>query len=81
VEHQRIYALYGLCYTPLDFTAASLFLSGSVFFFWRNTQYWATWLFVVCSICFTLKPAVRLMREVRYLRMGRIEDLARREEA
>lgn len=79
-EHQRIYAIYEVCYTALDFTAASLFITGSVFFFWQNTQYLATWLFVVGSICFALKPAVRLMRELKYLRMGRIEELARREE-
>lgn len=80
-EHQRIYALYEIFYTALDFAAASLFIAGSVLFFWNSTQYLATWLFVVGSICFALKPAVRLMRELRYLRMGRIEKLARRDEA
>lgn len=79
-EHQRIFAIYEVCYTALDFAAASLFVAGSVFFFWNATQYMATWLFVVGSICFALKPAVRLLRELKYLRMGRIAELARREE-
>lgn len=80
-EHERIYALFEICHTALDFTAASLFIVGSVFFFWQSTQYLATWLFVIGSICFALKPASRLMRELKYLRMGRIEELAQREQS
>lgn len=80
LEHQRIYAIYELCYTALDFLAAFFFICGSILFFWSTTQYIATWLFVIGSVCFALKPAVRMMRELKYLRMGRIEELARREE-
>lgn len=80
-EHQRVFAFYEVCYTALDFAAASLFIVGSAFFFWKSTQYSATWMFVVGSICFAMKPTVRLMRELKYLRMGRFQKLARREEA
>lgn len=79
-EHRRIYALYEVWYTVVDFTAAFAFLAGSVLFFWESTQFGATWFFVVGSICFALKPTIRLARELRYLEMGEIDELAKRRE-
>lgn len=79
-QHRRIYALYEVWYTTVDFAAAFAFLAGSVLFFWKSTQYAATWFFVIGSICFALKPTIRLARELRYLELGKIEILAKREE-
>lgn len=76
-EHERIYAIYEVWYTAVDFLAASLFLVGSVMFFWSSTQMPATWLFVIGSLCFALKPTLRLMRELTYLRMKKYVALAR----
>lgn len=76
-EHERVYALYELWNTVVEFLAASLFLVGSVLFFWSSTQMPATWLFVIGSLCFALKPTLRLMRELTYLRMKNYEPLAR----
>jgi hypothetical protein len=76
-EHERIYAIYEVWYTAVDFLAASLFLVGSVLFFWSSTQMPATWLFVIGSLCFALKPTLRLMRELTYLRMKKYAALAR----
>ncbi len=78
-EHQRIYALFEVWYTAVDFTAAFSFIIGSVLFFWKSTQVPATWLFVIGSICFALKPTIRLMRELKYLRMGDYSDLVQRD--
>lgn len=80
-EHQRLYALFEVWYTAVDFTAAFLFLIGSVLFFWSSTQDTGTWLFVFGSIFFALKPTIRLMRELKYLSMGDFQDLAARDEA
>ena len=78
-EHRRLYALYEIWYTAVDFTAAFLFVIGSVFFFWKSTETLATWMFLVGSICFALKPTIRLAREMHYLSMGDFSELARRE--
>ena len=79
-QHARIYAAYELVYTGVDFAASVLFLVGSILFFWEATTHFATWLFVVGSICFAAKPTVRLLREVAYWRAGKLETLARRAE-
>lgn len=79
-EHERIYALYEIWYTLVDFLAASLFVVGSVLFFWSSTQVPATWMFVIGSLCFALKPTLRLMRELTYLRMKKYATLAQHEQ-
>lgn len=79
-EHRRIYALYEIAHTCVDFFAAFLFLVGSVLFFWESTTYFATWLFVAGSLCFAAKPTIKLLRELKFWRMGRLDTLARRAE-
>jgi hypothetical protein len=78
-EHQRIYALFEIWYTTVDFAAAFLFIAGSILFFWESTQTIATWLFLVGSVCFALKPTLRLARELKYLQMGDVKTLAERD--
>lgn len=78
-EHERIYAMYEVWYTAVDFAAAFLFVIGSVLFFRESTQTAATWMFLAGSICFALKPTIRLARELRYLRMGDFGKLAKRD--
>lgn len=77
-RHKRIYAMYELWYTIVDFIAATSFLVGSFLFFSESTQTAATWLFVVGSVFFFLKPALRLARELRYLGLGDVDTLAER---
>jgi len=79
-ESQRVYAAYEIAHTVVDFLAAISFLLGSVLFFYADTQYQATWLFVVGSLFFCLKPTLKLAREIHLWRMGRVEALARRAE-
>lgn len=74
-EHKRIYALYELAYTINDFGAAVLFVVGSVLFFSEDTTRMATWLFLIGSIMFGLRPAIKLARELKYLKMGDYEKL------
>jgi len=77
-RHARIYAAYEVGFTAVDFTAAGLFVVGSICFFSPAWTYAGTWLFLIGSICFALKPTIRLVRELHFLRMGRIERLAQR---
>lgn len=79
-RNARIYAGYEVAYTTVDFAAALLFVVGSLLFFGERTQALGTWLFLVGSVCFALKPTIRLARELRYWRSGDVETLARRGE-
>ncbi|WP_425051813.1 YrhK family protein [Psychromarinibacter sp. S121] len=79
-DTRRVYALFELVYTFVDFAAAVCFTIGSVLFFWGSTQRPATWLFLVGSILFAAKPTLRLMRELKLARMGKLKTLAERAE-
>ena len=75
-EHARTYALFEIAYTTVDFAAALCFVVGSVMFFSEAWVYPGTWLFLVGSVFFALKPTIRLVREFRYLSHGEIDRLA-----
>ena len=77
-RHLRVYALYELLFTLVDFAAAALFVIGSVLFFDESTARAATGCFLIGSVCFALKPSVRVMRELHLLRLGDVEQLAAR---
>lgn len=68
--NRRLYTIYQLIYTLVDFGAAVLFLVGSVLFFYQSLQDPAIWCFVVGSVMFAAKPTLRLVREVHYLIAG-----------
>lgn len=76
-QHKRLYALCELAYTVVDFSAAVLFIVGSALFFDESTTYIATWLFLVGSVLFGMRPAVKLYREIGYLRLGDYDDIAK----
>ncbi|MEM1265886.1 MAG: YrhK family protein [Pseudomonadota bacterium] len=75
-RHQRLAAVYELCYTAVDFTAGALFVIGSILFFGEATTTLGSWLFLVGSLCFMLSPTIRLVREIHYWRIGRTDKLA-----
>ncbi|MFX0545189.1 YrhK family protein [Roseovarius sp. S1116L3] len=79
-ESRRLYAMFELAYTIVDFAAAISFLIGSILFFWAEYETQAIWLFVIGSVCFCLKPTIRLIREIKLLEIGDTEDLAERYE-
>lgn len=76
-ESRRLYAVYTLAGTFVDFCAALLFLAGSILFFWDRLETVAIWCFVAGSVCFALRPTIRLAREIRLARDGDVEGLAR----
>lgn len=75
---RRVYAAFEMAYTVVDFAAAISFLVGSVMFLFEEWQTPGTWLFIVGSALFALKPTIRLVRELRLAAMGDSEDLAER---
>lgn len=76
LAHRKISAYAALAYTIVDFTAAVLFVAGSLLFFSASTTYTATWLFLIGSIFFGLRPTITLIRELAYLRLGDYQDIA-----
>lgn len=75
---RRIYAAYELAYTIVDFCAALSFLVGSILFFWQEWETQAIWLFVIGSVLFMTKPAIRFAREVKLAAKGDVDNLADR---
>ena len=75
-QQARRYALVELLHTATDFTAAALFISGSVLFFFESTMRIGTWAFLLGSICFALKPAIRLARERWLAKLDDVDRLA-----
>ena len=66
-----------IAYTVVDFSAAALFVIGSFLFFDESTTYVATWLFVVGSVLFGLRPTIKLYREITYFRLGNYDEIAK----
>lgn len=67
----RQHALYQWAHLLVDFSAALLFIIGSVFFLYPDLQRAGSWLFLVGSICFGMKPTIRLMRFLHIRRLAR----------
>lgn len=80
-ESQRIYARYELMHTVVDFAAAFSWLAGASLYFWPDQETLSASFFVLGSIFFIAKPAIRLARELRLWRLGEIDTLANRTEA
>lgn len=78
-RHIQLYAMYEFAFTVVDFAASILFVVGSVLFFYTSTTILGTWMFLVGSICFGVKPSIRVIREFHLLRLGDAEVLAERE--
>ncbi|MCB1425855.1 MAG: YrhK family protein [Zhengella sp.] len=77
-RHKALYAAYEIAFTTVDFLAAFLFVIGSVMFFYKSMETPAIWCFLVGSVCFALKPTLRLARELHYLALGDVDDIAGR---
>jgi hypothetical protein len=74
-RHKELYALFTIAYTIVDFIAALMFVIGSILFFNEDTTYVGTWLFLIGSVFFGLRPTITLMREIAYLRASDYDDL------
>lgn len=75
-QHTKLQAMYAMAYTVVEILAASLFVAGSLLFLDESTTTLGTYAFLAGSICFGLRPTIRLVREVHYLRLGRVEKVA-----
>jgi uncharacterized membrane protein YhfC len=78
-QSKRLYARFEIAHTLADFAAAVCFIIGSVMFFSDQWQFAGTWLFLIGSVLFAVKPSLRLAREIKLYRMGDLQELAQRE--
>ncbi|MEM8571874.1 MAG: YrhK family protein [Pseudomonadota bacterium] len=72
-RHARLFAAYEIAFTLVDFSAAILFIIGSILFFNEATVVAGTWMFLIGSVFFACKPTIRLAREIHYWRMGSLD--------
>ncbi len=68
-RHLEVYWRYQVVRTGVDFGAALCFVVGSVLFFWERTTFAATWLFLVGSLLFAVKPTIDMVRAAHLRRL------------
>lgn len=67
--HEELVRRYELFRTLVEFLAALLFIIGSVFFFYDSLLFAGTWLFLIGSILFAVRPTIRLALELHLARL------------
>jgi len=72
-RHREVYSMYELIYSGVDLLAAIAFIVGSIFFFYQSLMEAGTWLFLIGSIFFALRPSVRMLRELHLAALSRNE--------
>ena len=69
-KHLEVFWRYQVVRTGVDFGAAICFIIGSVLFFSESTQITATWLFLIGSILFAVKPTIDMVRSLHLSRLS-----------
>lgn len=70
-RHRQVYSAYEIAYTTVDWLAAVLFAIGSIMFLYDDLMHAGTWLFIIGSVFFALRPSIRLGRELHLARLGK----------
>lgn len=70
-HHKRIHRAFQIGYELVSFSAAVCFVVGSAFYFYESLHSAGTWLFLIGSVLFALKPVISLARELRYAALSR----------
>lgn len=73
--HRR-HTFYQWAHLLVDFTAAALFVAGSILFLYPDLTRAGTWLFLIGSIFFALKPTLRLARFLHLRRLAEKAELS-----
>lgn len=68
-RHGEVYGGYQKLYDAVDALAAIAFIVGSALFFSEATQTTATWLFLIGSIFFAVRPLVHVARDFHLARL------------
>ncbi|MDX5592655.1 YrhK family protein [Pseudovibrio sp. SPO723] len=68
-KHADLVRRYELWRTVIEFLAALLFVIGSVLFFFDRLVFAGTWLFLLGSLLFGVRPTIRLLLELHLTRL------------
>lgn len=68
-RHGVLYGHYQTVYDAVDALAAIAFIIGSALFFSETTKTAATWLFLIGSVFFAVRPLIHLARDVHLARL------------
>lgn len=68
-EHSRVYGKYQALYDGNDALAAIAFVIGSALFFSESTKMAGTWLFLIGSVFFAVRPLIHLARDFHLARL------------
>ncbi|WP_084395784.1 YrhK family protein [Henriciella aquimarina] len=68
-KHGQVYNLYQTIYDTVDALAAIAFIVGSALFFSESTKVAGTWLFLIGSVFFAIRPLVHLVRDLHMARL------------
>lgn len=74
-QHSRLSSNYELLYAINDFLAGATFVIGSVLFFKHSTETAGVWLFLIGSILFTVRPGIRVIRNLHLLHIQRRQEV------
>ena len=77
-KHGQVYSRYQTLYDSVDAMAAIAFIIGSALFFSDSTKTAGTWLFLIGSVFFAIRPLIHLIRDMHMSRLpmpGPVPDL------
>ncbi|MGV8856019.1 MAG: YrhK family protein [Devosia sp.] len=78
-KHARAARRSELARTAVEFLAALAFIIGSVLFFYSPLQLAGTWLFLIGSILFAVRPTIKLVLELHLQQLPVPEDFRTRD--
>ena len=79
-RHGEVYGNYQTVYDTVDALAAIAFIVGSVLFFKASTEVAATWLFLIGSVFFAVRPLVHVARDFHLAKLPHGETGKAKEE-
>lgn len=74
-QYSRTHAIYQWIHLLVDFAAAAMFVAGSILFLQPELVRAGSWLFLVGSIFFAMKPTLRLLRVLHLRRLAREAEI------
>ena len=74
-QYRRTHAIYQWIHLLVDFSAAAMFVVGSILFLEPSLERAGSWLFLIGSIFFAMKPTVRLLRVLHLRRLAREAEI------
>ena len=75
-RERRAVVRYEIAYTLVDLGATLCFVFGSVMFFAEAWETAGIWMYLIGSLLFAVKPALRLLRDLALVGAGREDEVS-----